>query len=112
MEFSDKISVRQVAAVILMARELDRGEGELRGLIDRMDEEEAAALTAIMWIGRGSFEAEEFDDAYGTAMSEASTPTADYLIGTPHLADNLEAGLEALGYDPTDEEDELMRRGA
>ncbi|MBP0484392.1 DUF3775 domain-containing protein [Sagittula salina] len=112
MQFSDKISVREVAGVILMARELNRGEGELRGLIDRMDEEEAAALTAIMWVGRGSFEAEEFEDAFQTALGEATTPTADYLIGTPHLSDNLEAGLEALGYDPTDEEDDLLRRGA
>ena len=108
----DQISPRQVAAVIVMARELSRGEGELRGLIDRMDEEESAALVAIMWIGRGAFEAEEWGVAYGTALAEASTPTADYLIGTPHLADNLEAGLEALGFDATGEEDELMRRGA
>ncbi len=107
----DQISPRQVAAVILMARELTRGESELRGLIDRMDEEEAAALVAIMWIGRGAFEIEEWDEAYGTALSEATTPTADYLIGTPHLADNLEAGLEALGFDATQEEDALLRRG-
>lgn len=108
----EQISTRQVAAVILMARELERGEGELRGLIDRMDEEEAAALVAIMWIGRGSFEAEEWAEAYQTALAEASAPTSDYLIGTPHLADNLEAGLEALGYNVTDEEDALLRRGA
>ncbi|AUC53361.1 MAG: DUF3775 domain-containing protein [Sagittula sp.] len=108
----DQISTRQVAAVILMAREIERGEGELRGLIDRMDEEEAAALTAIMWIGRGSFEPEEFDEAYRTALAEATAPTSDYLIGTPHLADNLEAGLDALGYSVTEEEDDLMRRGA
>jgi hypothetical protein len=108
----DQISPRKVAAVVVMARELDRGEGELRGLIDRMGEEESAALVAIMWIGRGSFEPEEFAEAYETALTEASTPTADYLIGTPHLADNLEAGLEALGYDVKDVEDDVMGRGA
>ncbi|BBU53984.1 MULTISPECIES: DUF3775 domain-containing protein [Mameliella] len=106
------ISPRKVAAVIVMARELSRAEGELRGLIDRMDEEEQAALVAVMWIGRGAFDAEDWDEAYGTAVAEATTPTADYLIGTPHLADNLEAGLEAFGYDATGEEDDLMRRGA
>ncbi|WP_167647996.1 DUF3775 domain-containing protein [Mameliella alba] len=106
------ISPRKVAAVIVMARELSRAEGELRGLIDRMDEEEQAALVAVMWIGRGAFDVEDWDEAYGTAVAEATTPTADYLIGTPHLADNLEAGLEAFGYDATGEEDDLMRRGA
>lgn len=105
------ISPRQVAAVIVMARELSRAEGELRGLIDRMGEEEQAALVAVMWVGRGAFDAEDWAEAYETALSEATTPTADYLIGTPHLADNLEAGLEAYGYDATGEEDEVLGHG-
>ncbi|PYG29462.1 DUF3775 domain-containing protein [Pelagimonas varians] len=104
----DKIAVRKVAAIIVMARELDRAESELRAFIDRMDEEEQAALVAVMWIGRGAFEAEEWDEAYATAVSEATTPTADYLIGTPHLVDNLEGGLEAMGFDAIDEEDQLL----
>lgn len=107
-----KLSVRKAAAVIVMARELDRAEGELRAFIDRMDEEEQAALVAVMWIGRGAFEAEELQEAFDTAIAEASTPTADYLIGTPHLVDNLEGGLEALGFDAIDEEDQLMSRGS
>ena len=105
------ISPRQVAAVIVMARELSRAEGELRGLIDRMGEEEQAALVAVMWVGRGAFDAEDWAEAYETALSEATTPTADYLIGTPHLADNLEAGLDAYGYDTTGEEDEVLGHG-
>ena len=105
------ISPRQVAAVIVMARELSRAEGELRGLIDRMGEEEQAALVAVMWVGRGAFDAEDWAEAYETALSEATTPTADYLIGTPHLADNLEAGLEVYGYDATGEEDEVLGHG-
>lgn len=104
----DKIAVRKVAAIIVMARELDRAEGELRAFIDRMNEEEQAALVTVMWIGRGAFEAEEWDEAYETAVGEATTPTADYLIGTPHLVDNLEGGLEALGFDAIDEEDQLL----
>ncbi|MAE88143.1 MULTISPECIES: DUF3775 domain-containing protein [Salipiger] len=108
----EEISVRKVAHVILLAREMDRGEGEMRGVIEQMTEEEQAALVAIMWIGRDAFDADEWGEAYATAMAEASTPTADYLIGTPHVADHLEAGLEALGFDAQDEEDELMRRGA
>ncbi|EPX83361.1 DUF3775 domain-containing protein [Salipiger mucosus] len=104
----EEISVRKVAAVIVMAREIGRAEGELRAFVDRMTEEEQAALVAIMWIGRDAFDAEEWDEAYATAIAEASTPTADYLIGTPHVADHLEAGLEALGYDAQDEEDEVL----
>ena len=108
----ENISPNKVAAVTLMARELGRAEGELRGLIDRMGDEEQAALVAVMWVGRGAFEPEDWAEAYATALAEATTPTADYLIGTPHLADNLEAGLEAFGFDATGEEDDLLRRGA
>ena len=102
------ISPRKVAQVILMARELDRAEGELRGFIDRLTEEEQAALVAIMWVGRDSFDAEDWEEAYETAVSEATTPTADYLIGTPHLAENLENGLEAFGVPVSDAEGELL----
>lgn len=106
----DQISVSKVAAVIVMARELTRAEPELRALVERMDEEEQAALVAVMWIGRGAFDAEDWQEAYETAYAEASTPTVDYLIGTPHLADNLEAGLESLGYDVTELEEDVMGR--
>ena len=105
-----ELSPRQVAAVIVMARELGRAEGEMRALIARMSEEAQAELVAVMWVGRGAFEPEEYAEAVSTAMAEATTPTEDYLIGTPHLADNLEAGLEALGYDATDEEGEVIGR--
>lgn len=105
-----EISGHKVAQVILMARELNRAEGELRGFIDRLNEEEQHSLVAVMWIGRGAFEPEDLEEAITTARTEATTPTADYLIGTPHLSDNLEAGLDALGISPSDEEDELMGR--
>lgn len=103
-----EISARKVAQVAIMARELDRSEGELRAFIDRMDEDQQAELVAIMWIGRGSFDAEDLDEAIATARSEASIPCADYLLGSPHLPDHLENGLDALGISATDEEDGLM----
>lgn len=103
-----ELSPRAVAQVAVMARELDRAEPELRAFIDRMSEDQQAELVAVMWIGREVFDAEDFAEAIATARAEASTPCADYLLGTPHLSDHLEAGLEALGIDVTDEEDELM----
>ena len=105
-----EISAHKVAQVALMARELDRAEGELRGFVDRLTEEEQVSLVAVMWIGRGAFEVEDLGEALATAAQEASTPTADYLIGTPHLSDHLEAGMEALGLDLSSEENALMGR--
>ena len=105
-----EISGHKVAQVILMARELGRAEGELRGFLERLNEEEQVSLVAVMWIGRGAFEPEDLEEAIRTAQAEATTPTADYLLGTPHLSDNLEAGLDALGISPTEEEGALMGR--
>lgn len=105
------ISVYKIAQVILMARELHRAEGELRAFIDRLTEEEQASLVAVMWIGRGAFDAEDLEEAKATAMAEATTPTADYLLGTPHLSDHLENGLDALGLSAAEDEDDLIRGG-
>ncbi|MEC8014783.1 MAG: DUF3775 domain-containing protein [Pseudomonadota bacterium] len=105
-----EISARKVAQVALMARELERAEGERRAFIDRMGEDEQAELVAIMWIGRDSFDASDLQEAIATARQEATTPTADYLIGTPHLADNLEAGMEALGMDVQGAEEDVIGR--
>ena len=41
-------------------------------------------------------------------MAEATTPTTDYLLSTPHLAEHLESGLEALGLSATQAQDDLM----
>ncbi|WP_435230318.1 DUF3775 domain-containing protein [Pseudopelagicola sp. nBUS_20] len=101
----------KVAQVVLMSRELDRAEGELRGFIDRLNEDEQASLVAIMWVGRDAFSTDELSEAIATAKAEATTPTADYLLGTPHLSDHLENGMEELGISLSDEEDDLMRRG-
>ena len=105
------ISTYKIAQVILMARELDRAEGELRAFIDRLGEDEQASLVAVMWIGRDSFATEDLQEALATAREEATTPTADYLLGTPHLSDHLENGLDALGISVVDDEDDLVRGG-
>lgn len=106
-----EISVNKVAQVVLMSRELGRAEAELRAFIDRLSDDEQISLVALMWIGRGTFEAEELAEAMQTAADEATTPTADYLLGTPHLSDHLENGLDALGLSAIDEEDDLIRGG-
>lgn len=106
---SPEISIKKVVHIIFQARETKRS-AELRAFIDALNADEQAHLTAIAWIGRGAFEAEDFDDAVATAYAEATTPTADYLLGMPHLAENLEAGLEALGIDVTDAEEDFFDR--
>jgi hypothetical protein len=101
-----EISPAKVGEIIILAREIDRAESEFDAVIESLNEDEQANLVAIMWIGRGSFEPEDWDEAVNTAMNEATIPTAEYLKGSPHLSDHLEAGLEALGIDPSEAEDD------
>jgi hypothetical protein len=103
------ISADKIAEVIILARELERAENEFDGFVNQLTEEEKTGLVAVFWIGRGSFEPEDLAEAISTASQEATTPTADYLKGSPHLSDHLEAGMESLGLDPSAEEDDLYR---
>lgn len=103
-----EITPAKVVQVIFLAREEAAGAAELRGFIEDMNDDEKAHLTAIAWIGRGAFEPEDYDEALRTAYAQATVPTVDYLKGMPHLAENLESGLEALGIDVTGEEEDLI----
>ena len=104
-----EISIKKVVHVILQAREVNR-EAEVHAFIEALNEDEKARLVAIAWIGRGAFEPEDYPEALNTAFTEATTPTADYLLGMPHLSENLEAGLEALEIDVTEAEEDFFDR--
>jgi hypothetical protein len=103
-----EISPRKVVHVIFLAREESAGEAELYAFVDGLNAEEKAHLTALAWVGRGAFEPEDYNDAVETAIVEATTPTADYLMGMPHLSENLESGLEAMGVDVSGEEEDFL----
>ena len=100
------IATSKVLTVIELGHELEAAEGEFDSYIDNLTEDEQAALIALMWVGRGSFEPDEWEDALNTAMTEATTPAEDYLKGTPHFADHLESGMESMGLDEDEDEDE------
>jgi hypothetical protein len=104
-----EISTAKVVRVIALAREYGADHPRLIDYIAGLNEDEQDSLVACMWIGRESFAAEDVAEALETARNERSTPTETYLAGTPGLADYLEAGMEALGVDVSDEEDQLSR---
>ncbi len=85
------------ASSILEARRDDPTEAELRGFIDDMNIDEQVALVALMWVGRGTYEPEDIQEALDTARSERVNKTEDYLLGVPLLADYLEDGLDKMG---------------
>jgi len=103
-----EISPEKVVHVIFQAREGDVADDELHAFIEALNDDEKAHLTAIAWVGRGAFEPEDYRAAVETAYTEATIPTDQYLMGMPHLAENLEAGLEALGIDVSEVESDFL----
>ena len=81
---------------------------ELREFIHDLNEDEQVSLVALAWVGRGSFGADEFEDAMEMARSERTPRTVEYLLGMSLLSDYLEEALDKLGYSVEDAEDDAM----
>lgn len=71
---------------------------ELRAALDGLDDDQRVQILALTWVGRGDFDREEWRDALVQAREAHNAAETDYLIGTPLLADYLEAALDVLGY--------------
>lgn len=72
-------------------------EQELRDAIDGLGIPEKEELLALLWLGRGDYDAESWPEALRQARDTATANVTEYLIGTPLLGDYLEEGAEALG---------------
>jgi hypothetical protein len=81
---------------------------ELTNEIDGLSAEEQAALVALAWVGRGDFDASDWEEAVSTALDRATGPTARYLLEMPLLGDYLEEGASALGIAIADEEADIL----
>ncbi|MFN3868239.1 MAG: DUF3775 domain-containing protein [Hyphomicrobiaceae bacterium] len=81
---------------------------EIAGFIDALNDDEQAELVALCWIGRGTFEPEDFAEAVETARNERVNSVASYLLGVPLLADFLEEGLEKMGYSVDEIESDVL----
>jgi hypothetical protein len=69
---------------------------ELREAIDDLEPDQQVSLVALMWLGRGDFSVDDWDQALARAGEEWNERTGDYLVRTPLLADYLTEGLEML----------------
>ncbi|HXP97464.1 MAG TPA: DUF3775 domain-containing protein [Telmatospirillum sp.] len=70
---------------------------ELRDVIEGLNTDEQEELLALTWIGRGDFDKDDWRNAMAQARKSRTSSEADYLIGTPLLADYLEEAVAALG---------------
>src|SRR5512141_151735 len=77
------------------SKETDRSE--LSTFIRGLNVDEQIDLVALMWLGRGDGDLENWRDLRAEAERAHNNRTASYLIGTPMLADYLEEALSQFG---------------
>jgi hypothetical protein len=70
---------------------------ELTSLINSLSEDEQIDLVALTWLGRDDYSASDWPTVRAEAARAHNERSAEYLLGTPLLADFLEEGLSLLG---------------
>lgn len=79
----------------------DMSREELREEIQGLDARQQAELVALMWIGRGDAEPEEWIDTVKLAQESKEMPTPRYLLRHPLLGEHWEEGAARLGVELT-----------
>lgn len=74
-------------------------DDELVAAIDDLEPDQQIELVALMWLGRGDYDIEQWGETLADARAAWNGRTADYLLGTPLVADYLEEGLSLHGYE-------------
>jgi hypothetical protein len=77
---------------------------ELVDALTSLNDDEIAELMALVWVGRGDFDAGEWDQALSEARDTRDERAVSYLTGIPNLGDELEEGLSSIGISLEDAE--------
>ena len=79
--------------------ELNSGvEEEMRAALDDLADDQLAEALALVWVGRGTYDVSEWEEAYAEATDTDPESSIDELMDMPLLASHLEAGLSAFDY--------------
>jgi hypothetical protein len=86
----------------------DLAREEIRQEIRGLDDRQQAELVALLWVGRGHVEPQDWASTVAMAQERRDRPTEDYLLGDPLVAEFWAEGAERLGVDlPIEDIDEL-----
>jgi hypothetical protein len=86
-------------ALSTLEDELNTGvEEELRAVLDDLADDQLAETLALAWVGRGTYDVSEWDDAFAEANDTDPESSIDELMDMPLLASHLDAGLAAFDY--------------
>jgi hypothetical protein len=70
-------------------------EEEIMALLDDLGEDQVQEILALAWVGRGTYDASEWDEALEAAADADAEDPIDQLMDMPTLAAYLDAGLAA-----------------
>ncbi|MDQ4086798.1 MAG: DUF3775 domain-containing protein [Pseudomonadota bacterium] len=86
-------------ALSVLEDELNSGvEEEIQATLDDLADDQLAETLALAWVGRGTYDTSEWDDAFAEANDLSPDERIDELLDMPLLASHLEAGLAAFDY--------------
>lgn len=86
-------------ALSVLEDELNTGvEEELRAILDDLADDQLVETLALAWVGRGTYDVSEWDDACAEANDEDPESRIDELMDMPLLASHLEAGMAAFDF--------------
>jgi hypothetical protein len=86
-------------ALSVLEDELNSGvEEEMRATLDDLADDQLAETLALAWVGRGTYDVSEWEDAFAEASDNDPESAIDELLDMPLLAGHLEAGLAAFDY--------------
>jgi hypothetical protein len=86
-------------ALSVLEDELNDGvEEEIQAVLDDLAEDQLAEIVALAWVGRGTYDSSEWDDAFEEANSLDNEQKIDELMDMPLLGGHLEAGLAAFDF--------------
>ena len=86
-------------ALSVLEDELNTGvEEEMRATLDDLADDQLAETLALAWVGRGTYDVSEWDDAYAEASDIDPESAIDELMDMPLLAAYLDAGLAAFDF--------------
>ncbi len=70
-------------------------EAEIRVLLDDLADDQLAELLALAWVGRGTYDVSEWDEAIEEAADAGGDDPIDQLLDMPMLSAYLESALAA-----------------
>jgi hypothetical protein len=96
-EAADNVDDEEEGALSVLDDDINDGvEEELRAALDDLGEDQLAEIMAFCWVGQGTYDAGDWEEALSEANDEIRAGGAvDELLDMPMLASVLEAGMAA-----------------